>query len=153
MNKHPENILGEGVLTWCRSERTSDRYGTVYLIPEGDNSLSPKPSRSLIDRMKAMDLNCVPGELVAVVTEARESTHIGDLFRGIGPRKPEVGQIIVLGKGHFFYESAPEGGVQVGLRPRDWKTRSNDWLDIRALYDAHEQSVRLIFHPNKAWTS
>lgn len=146
---HPNNILGEGVLTWARSERVSDRYGTVYLIPEGHNSRTLKPSRSLINLMIAMEHNCSRGDLIAVVIEARDSTHIGDLFRGIQPRKPEVGQVIKLGSGHLFFELAPEGGTQVGLRPDNWKTetRPHDWLDPRALYDAHEQTVRLIFHP------
>lgn len=39
------------------------------------------------------------------------------------------------------------GGAQVGLRPDDG--RDYDWLDIRALYDAHEQTVELYFQPEK----
>jgi hypothetical protein len=139
--------LGEGVLTWSANERRSDRYGSVYLIAEGHNSRSAGPSPSLVNRDLAMELNCLPGELLAVVTEARDSTHVGDFFRGISPRRPKIGQIIILGRGNLFYELVPAGGVQIGLRPRDWRERASDWLDIRALYDAHEQSVRLFFHP------
>ena len=135
--------LGVGTLTWARSERISDRYGTVYLVPDGNNSLSVVPSRSLI-KVDSGDLLKV-GELLAVVKQTRRSTHIGDLFHGISPRTPEVGQIIVFGKGKLFCEPAPEGGDQVGVRPLDG--RPDLWLEMRSLYDAHEQTVELFFHP------
>ncbi|WP_027578459.1 hypothetical protein [Bradyrhizobium sp. Ai1a-2] len=140
-------LLGVGTLTWCGSERRSDRYGTVYLIQDGQTSLTTIPSPSLIDRETARIFDGHRGDLVAVVKETRESTHIGDLFRGVSPRTPEIGQIIVLGSGALFSEPAPEGGLMVGLRPNDG--RSTDWLNIRALYDAHEQSVELNFHPTR----
>ncbi|OIM94091.1 hypothetical protein BLN97_12520 [Bradyrhizobium elkanii] len=102
---------------------------------------------SLIDVEAARAFEGRRGDLVAVVKETRESTHIGDLFRGVSPRTPEVGQIIALGSGTLIIEPAPEGGVMVGLRPDDG--RDSDWLRIRALYDAHEQTVDLHFHPTK----
>jgi hypothetical protein len=33
----------------------------------------------------------------------------------------------------------------VGLAPEDVDDRDTDWLDPRALYRAHEQTVRLVF--------
>ena len=137
-----KSLLGEGVLTWNSAERRSDRYGTVYLIREGANSFTTERCMSLID-VRATGLEGRRGELVAVVEKARDSTHIGDLFHGVAPSRPEVGQIIMLGKGTFFAEPAPDGGVAVGLRPDDG--RDSLWLNIHALYKAHEQSVKLYF--------
>lgn len=139
--------LGRGVLTWDASERRSDRYGAVWLIPEGENSLTEGRPPSLVDAVHNLEWDGSEGELIAVVTATRESTHIGDLAHGIFPQTPEVGEIIVLGEGALFFETAPFGGFTVGLRPRD--QRSCLWLDIRKLYRAHEQSVELFFHPSK----
>lgn len=140
--------IGEGVLTWRATERRSDRYGSVYLIPEGANSFSRTPSPSLVNPAMTAKFDGRKGELIAVVTANRESTHIGDLFRGFAPSKPEIGEIINLGKGVLFTETAPEGGITVGLRPDD--SRDHDWLNIKSLYRAHEQSVKLYFHPVQA---
>jgi hypothetical protein len=133
--------LGTGVLTWNRDERISDRYGTVYLIDEGHNSNMLEPSPSII---KSVDgLVGKRGALLARIIESRKSTHIGDLFRGVGPRKRAVGVVLKLGSGELFAEPAIDGGLCVGLKPGDG--RETDWLDIRALYDAHEQTVELAF--------
>jgi hypothetical protein len=135
-----EVLLGQGVLTWCRSERISDRYGTVYLIGETENSLSPTTTSQPLARVKPG----TRGTLLARVREARESTHIGDIFRGIFPETPEVGEEIFLGQGRIFFQ--PQNDIQtVGLAPEDG--RSHDWLDPEALYRAHEQSVDLVFVP------
>lgn len=138
-------LLGTGVLTWDAEERRSDRYGSVYLIPDGHDSWTSDPSPSQIDPSIASTAMGRRGDLIAVVKDARKSTHIGDLFRGVSPRKPEVGQIIVLGSGSLFNVPAYHGGIAVGLRPDHG--REHDWLNIRALYDAHEQLVELYFHP------
>jgi hypothetical protein len=144
-SKVGQTSLGTGVLTWTPYERQSDRYGSVYLIKEGGHSLADGPWPSLIDEATALAFDGLNGELIAVVKIARESTHIGDLFHGVSPRKPEVGQIIVLGKGMLFRAPAPQGGIGVGLYPAD--RRATQWLDMRALYDAHEQTVDLSFVP------
>ena len=102
------------------------------------------------------------GQLMAVVVRARFSSHIGDLALGIKPVRPEVGERISLGEGRLFRE-AP--GDRVGVRP---KHRRRQWIytegpgvppgaglqppymDVRALYRAHEQTVRLEFEPGWA---
>lgn len=141
-----KNHLGTGVLTWDGKERRSDRYGTVWLMPDGTTSISGEASpKSLVNAELAHGLIGKYGDLIAVVKDARESTHTGDLFRGIYPRKPEIGQIIILGSGRFFTEPAFSAGVQVGVSP-DPDERVADWLNPRALYDAHEQLVELYFH-------
>ena len=144
-SKIAQTSLGRGVLTWTPYERQSDRYGVVYLIEEGHDSFTREPSPSQVDEAVACAFEGFAGELIAVVKAARISTHIGDIHRGVYPRKPEVGQVIVLGKGRLFRAPIVEGGVGVGLRPDDG--RAVDWLSIRALYDAHEQTVDLSFVP------
>lgn len=134
--------LGKGVLTWDGAERRSDRYGTVYLIPESMNSFTSGPVPSIVVRQaRATGI----GSLIAVVIETRDSTHVGDLFRAIYPRTPDVGTRIKLGEGELFFDKVHDGGLSVGLSPLDG--RSVDWLNVRALYDAHEQSVELLFEP------
>lgn len=138
--------LGVGVLTWNRSERVSDRYGAVYLIEDGQNSFSDGPSPSLVRGEGVKRCAGLKGRLVAHVMQTRDSTHIGDLFRGLSPRTPEVGADIQLGDGEFFAEPLEDGGLAIGVKPADG--RKSDWLDPRALYDAHEQTVELSFECN-----
>jgi hypothetical protein len=130
--------LGTGRLTWPSVERVGDRYGVVMLMADGDpmteTSHYINPSEPPIDRR---------GSLVAEVLETRDSTHIGDLFRGFFPETPEVGEQIVLGEGTFFTEGTGYGAVTMGLAPDDG--RDSDWLDPSQLYRAHEQTVRLFF--------
>lgn len=121
--------LGTGVLSWNRYERVSDRYGTVCLFasPSGGEKVR------LIQVKEG-----ARGRLVAIVKETRRSQHIGDLFHGVFPKTPKVGQKITLGEGTLFFE---DDGV--GLQPDDG--RDAQWLDMRALYNAHEQTVTLYF--------
>ena len=139
----PLNI-GTGTLTWMRSERITDRYGAVYLIPDGYNSLSRAAPPSLIEHEVVKTRVGEKGRLIAEVVETRESTHIGDVFRGLYPRTPKRGDRLVLGTGTFFSERNSEG-LTIGVKPDDG--RDSDWLDPRALYDAHEQTVTLFFEP------
>lgn len=134
--------LGTGVLTWDGAERRSDRYGAVWLMQDGCTATSRIDPVPQLDVRAASGVVGQTGRLVAQVVDARESTHIGDLFRGIFPSKPSVGDRIVLGEGTLFLEPC-SFGFTVGLRPDDG--RDADWLDPHALYRAHEQMVRLFF--------
>lgn len=132
-----ELTVGTGRLTWDRRERVIDRYGYVYLLASGD-SLSPSEDAPLT----------IPNELIgktatlkATVLETRQSTHIGDLTRGVFPTMPQVGEVISLGTGRFVVGLNANGTHTVGLAPEDM--RADNWLDINALYRAHEQTVRL----------
>lgn len=131
-------VLGEGRLSWPPRERVSDRYGCVMLMRDGE-SLTDTSGYLMIDRAIARQ----HGTLVAEVLETRQSTHIGDLFRGFFPQTPAVGERIVLGTGRAFVERAEWGADLVGLEPDDGRT--SDWLDPKALYRCHEQTVRLTF--------
>jgi hypothetical protein len=131
-------VLGEGILTWPRGERVSDRYGLVMLMKDGDSWTSPTGYIGL-DR----SIDGARGTLTAEVLETRQSTHIGDLFRGLFPVTPEVGERITLGTGTVFFDRGDDHEDEIGLRPDDG--RDSDWLDPKALYRAHEQTVRLTF--------
>ena len=93
--------LGTGILTWNKSERITDRYGAVYLMEDGRTSFTAGPSPSVVNA-EAVALNGRDGKLTARVISPRTSTHIGDLFRGLAPRTPEVGTLLHLGEGLFF---------------------------------------------------
>ena len=139
-------MLGRGRLNWPGSERRSDRYGLVTLLsppPDGTQRGGPMPVYgATLPWAVALPVGR-RGRLIAVAVETRESEHIGDLFRGIGPTTPDVGEEIVLGAGEVFAQEIE--GLYVGLRPDDG--RDSDWLDPRALYRAHDQTVDLFFEP------
>jgi len=140
-----EILIGRGILTWDGKERRSDRYGFVYLLSKG-NSFSQKGEWELAPmalRHSDIGTRCT---LRALVTATRQSRHIGDLFHGVFPKTPSVGEVITLGTGLLSAEPGPDGGIQVGLRPFD-DDRTTMWLDIKALYRCHEQTVELRYVP------
>lgn len=123
-------FLGEGILNWDRTERVSDRYGTVKLFLS--LNLDENIAFDTVEAGKS-------GRLIAVVKEIRKSDHIGDLFYGIRPVMPKKGEKIILGEGILFYE----GIFAVGVKPKN--ERQSLWLDIKKLYRAHLQTVCLYF--------
>lgn len=125
-----DKVLGTGRLNWRRFERVGDRYGSVCLTHNGDNDTFDLPKYTGF------------GKLIAVVKETRNSTHIGDLFHGFFPQKPEIGEVIELGEGYIFYDH-DELGEMVGLKPMD--NRETFWLDPKALYRCHDQTIELSF--------
>lgn len=132
-----KQIIGTGVLNWNSIERIGDRYGVIFLA----DSLPCRRSNLVVDPA----LVGQSGRLVAKILENRKSEHIGDLFHRVFPRTPEVGAEIELGNGEFLIETDQQLGLVVGLRPHDG--RESLWLDIRGLYDCHEQTVELSFEP------
>lgn len=133
-------VLGEGRLSWTRSERIGDRYGAVMLMRDGDSLNAPSGYLSMNEAPVGQF-----GRLVATILETRESTHIGDLFRGLfTPDDQSIGEVVVLGEGELFREVVTSESIPVvGLRPAD--ARVSDWLNPQALYRCHEQTVRLSF--------
>jgi hypothetical protein len=132
---HVETIeLGLGQLWWPRSERQTDRYGTVFLLTGPDADTYVPFENAPVGQ---------PGRLVAVVVETRRSGHCGDIARSIVPTTPTVGEEITLGTGTLFTETDTDLGLTnaVGLVPDDH--RDSDWLHPRALYRCHNQTVRL----------
>lgn len=122
--------IGTGVLDWDRTERISDRYGSVMLLDKPQSSSKPLQ----LDRSNEGK----HGRLVAVVRETRKSDHIGDFFHQVFPSRPQINDMIVLGKGTLFFSSD-----RVGVVPED--DRKTRWLDIHALYRVHGQTVTLFF--------
>lgn len=139
-------LLGMGSLSWLGGERRTDRYGTVMLYSEDSQGKSIAPDAHVLPAavLKAAGSK---GKLVCVVLANRESTHIGDLFRGIAPTMPAVGEEITLGEGVLFYDKPADRPIEaIGLKPEDG--REHDWLDPNMLYRAHEQTVELYFEPS-----
>jgi len=135
-------FLGRGRLTWEAGERREDRYGYVYLLKSGDSTTS---GTDLAEMIVPKAFIGTRGSLAVRVTETRQSTHIGDLFHKIYPRTPEIGMKIPLGTGRLDVRRGEDGKLCVGLLPDDG--RKTWWLNPRALYDAHEQTVELMFQP------
>lgn len=132
-------LVGRGIFTWSKFERVSDRYGTCWLMSDGDTSLSNGFKKAEM----WFPINGERGQLIARVLDARESSHVGDFFRGLSPRTPKTGDILVLGSGEVFHEDQDGGICAVGIKPDDG--RESDWLNPRALYDIHESLVELIW--------
>lgn len=130
----PEIIgLGQGRLTWPRMERVGDRYGAVA-FQKGD-AIGFAYSDILAK------VHGVRGTLKARVIETRQSTHIGDLIRGLFPQTPEIGEELTLGTGTFGTEYTDRGSEVLTCRPDDG--RPDDWYDPTVLYRLHEQTVLL----------
>lgn len=139
-------VVGIGILTWFKAERVSDRYGSCYLMRDGidSNTTLPPPHHAAMWFPKSGQ----PGTLFARVVEPRDSTHIGDFFRGLFPRKPKAGDIYKLGTGSCFLNTLGSEGnedIAIGVKPDD--DRQSDWLNPRCLYDIHESLVELTWHP------
>lgn len=125
--------IGEGVLSWNRDERLSDRYGSVNL------------NISMTENGKvSYDKSCEGkyGVLAAFIKESRPSSHTGDSFRKLSPTPVAIGDLIVLGMGTLFFE-IKDGVEDVGLIPVDGRTV--DWLVPSELYRIHDQTVVLVF--------
>ena len=126
--------FGTGILTWATGERRSDRYGYVFLLRSG-NSLTPGMDIEPLRMPMGLELG-TPIRLNALVVETRQSTHIGDLFHRIYPETPEVGEVIDLGAGFYSFQNG-----MVGVIPMI--ARDTLWMNVKALYRAHEQTVTL----------
>lgn len=124
-------LIGVGVLNWRRAERIDDRYGSFCLFKDAISEES-------IPLVKLDGY----GKLIAKVIDVRESDHIGDLFHGFFPKKPEVGEVIELGEGNVFYDE-DEDGETIGLQPSD--NRETFWLNPKMLYRCHSQTVEVYF--------
>ena len=133
MTKH---ILGTVKFTWKEKERRTDRYGSVYLLESNRTSESIYAVITVPPSIYGKKV-----KLMALIKETRKSAHIGDFFRKIYPRNPNVGDLIVLGEGRIFTKKNDDH-LEVGVLPEDG--RSIDWMNPRSLYDCHDQTVDII---------
>ena len=90
-------LLGTGNFTWNAIERRSDRYGSVKLTDEFQDSNILLHSD--MDRLEGKH-----GRLFAEVLRPVVSSHIGDTARGLKPSTPNKGEIVILGEGTLFIE-------------------------------------------------
>jgi hypothetical protein len=67
-----------------------------------------------------------------------------EIWTGLTPSRPDVGEEITLGTGTLFTDTDADSDTgaptAIGLKPDDGRTA---WLDPRALYRCHSQTVRL----------
>lgn len=139
MTKH---VLGTGALNWDRSERVSNRYGFVAFFETDSRDAYIAPWT--LDTVLLRRLAGTRGRLVAKVVTSRVSTHIGDLSLGAYPRQRPEGTRLVLGEGLLRIGSAAGAGgsMRFGVAP---EAGEYPWMNVRALYDAHENVVCVTF--------
>lgn len=143
--------IGTGVFGWDGAERRSDRYGAVHLgaDPYGKGAVCTPE----LDLEVVMSLVARKVKMWAIVVETRKSDHLGDLFHKIYPSTPEVGERVELGVGLLGVQSVEwDANPSLILAPADGRTTF--WIDPRAFYRLHDQTVELYveetdepFHP------
>jgi hypothetical protein len=132
-----------GILSWPARERRSDRYGTIGLYKQNyDETVSTAVDLNIDELVAYTDTKV---RIVATILEARQSGHIGDLFRAIFPSMPTAGQSFDLGAGTLFITFEDGEEPVFGLRPDDG--RATDWFDPKTLYQLHDQTVELSITP------
>jgi hypothetical protein len=153
-------LIGRGIFQWDGIERQTDRYGSFSLCGHDEDSSTVLNTGEKIthsdwqadDKQAYLDKQIVSfvGKyvvLTAKVIETRNSRHIGDRQRNIKPTRPEVGEVIEIGRGELFLEpsrwepGACCGNVYLGLLPDDGRDRA--WLDPVKLFRLHTQTVEL----------
>ena len=132
-------MIGYGMLTWDPEERQRDRYGSVKLT--GQDSKDDESAKPYVNHEALEKLQDKRVRLWAKVMETRKSDHIGDLFLGLSPSTPEVGEVIELGVGVLRVETDVWDNTVFVLQPEDG--RETFWIDPRLLYRLHEQTVEL----------
>jgi hypothetical protein len=131
-------MKASGIFDWPRGERVSDRYGMIGLTISDYGKTVTETVK--LDRAGLEGLRRQRVHITARVLAARDSGHIGDMFRGIFPSRPEVGEVVDLGEGKLMVGDV-DGWLVFGLVPDDG--RDSDWFDPRKLYRLHDQTVEL----------
>ena len=132
-------LIGKGILTWDGKERREGRYGALKLnqetfkndVKRSDTYLDTEAVKSFKGRVR----------ITCKVLETRESGHIGDVFLGIRPSTPEMGEVIEVGVGLPLLEKSWDDIPSLLLTPEDG--RLVNWIDPRILYRLHDQTVEL----------
>ena len=135
-------LIARGIFSWHPAERITKRYGAFMINKESYN-------REIASNYKFQDMDKVAPlvgkrvRILASVFQSRYSGHIGDLFLGIYPTQPSVGDTVELGVGVLDYikdKGCPEWSEFV-LHPED--KREELWIDPNKLYTLHDQTVEL----------
>ena len=131
--------IATGIFMWDREERVTGRYGVIYC---GSSSYEGKAKVvPTLDEERLRDLSGKRVKAWCVVREARDSGHIGDLFLGITPSRPEVGECVDLGVAILTVARNLDRELAIKLHPGDG--RESLWLDPRKLYRLHDQTVEI----------
>lgn len=124
------NFIGRGILNWPSNERVSDRYGVITLFT--DEYMEETIPLSIPPHIKR-------AALLVEIVDTRDSQHIGDLFHGIFPITPDIGERFYLcntGTVHLH-----EDGTHLSIIPDDG--RDEWWFNPDYLYRSHSQTVDL----------
>jgi len=132
--KHAQH-QASGVFTWNRHERVSNRYGSFTMSDEYEAVV-------LFDRQRIEALVGKRVRITCKVTKTRQSEHIGDLFLGVFPSTPAVGEVVELGVGTLRLENDEQSQTpSIVLEPGDG--RDELWMDPDKLFRLHEQNVEV----------
>ena len=142
--------LGHGVFNWDGSERRSDRYGAFNLCAEPYDA--KVVTEITYDKALAKELEDKRVRILVKVVETRESGHLGDMFLGIRPSTPEVGEEVDLGVGLFHTEPCEwdKKVTSTFLVPGEPPTRETFWFDPNKLYRLHDQTVDVFIEETDA---
>lgn len=130
-----------GVFGWGATERQSNRYGSFHC---GSQPFDGSATCIVFhDELALRELRGKQVRITCVVIESRVSAHIGDMFLGITPSRPNVGEEVDLGVGILRLEGSDYDPtlVDLVLKPNDG--RSELWYDPRKLYRLHDQTVEV----------
>lgn len=133
-----QTIKGRGVVSWNSTERRTDRYGGFALDEAGYGKDATYQDAKWDENPMAFEGHKC--RITATVLVNRESEHIGDIFRGLFPETPDVGEVIDLGTGTLRTEN---WGYALGVLLVPDDGRANDWMDPVKLYRLHDQSVEV----------
>lgn len=135
--------LGFGIVSWGRFERIEKRYGYIVLRSKPYGDAVVESVTSDIDESLLQSFQGARVKIMCRVIESRKSGHCGDMFLGIFPTQPSVGDVIELGIGMLctLPGKGCAGEVQFGLAPYD--ARRELWIDPHLLYRLHDQTVEV----------
>lgn len=126
-----ENFLAQGILEWPVSERDTGRYGVITLY----DGPGPMAKRVIVTH-RAEGY----GALSALVTATKPIRHYGDPRLGILPKRPEVNDRFILGRGIVSYPDFRS----IKLEPIIKVVGKTD-MDVEALYNVINQEVKIYF--------
>lgn len=139
-------MIAMGILGWSRFERQSKRYGFIAVESTGFSHSTNLHyfNNNLLEQLKGKRVR-----ITAVVMEARDSEHVGDMYlyqeneeNHLKPSTPNVLESYVLGVGTLLVGSDEQfQNPIIGVTPED--NREHFWMDPITLYRLHEQTVEI----------
>ncbi len=124
-----KNFLVTGIVEWPVTERDTGRYGIITLY----DGIGPGSKRKIIsNRVTGY------GTLSALVIETRDIVHKGDPRLKILPKRPEINDKFILGKGIISYPDFRsiklDPLIEIPNKPN---------MDIESLYNIVNQTVNI----------